>query len=192
MFFLLLIVGFCLGGCSGPAVNPQSRNSFLTSDDLTEMTDKMASSIAASPQVARVTQQKPMVIVMKPIINDTNEIIVGSEKELYVARVRALLASKQSLRDQFTFVLNRNDYEKLLRSEGLSADTPVEAATAGQNRYVPEYALTGRFYAQTNASSKQRSDNYLCTYQLTNLANGLILWENTYETKKHIKKDMLD
>ena len=180
----------------GPAISKDQHNSFLTSDDLTEMTDKMAAAVASSPQVAQVTQQQhsPMVIVMKPIINDTNEIIVGNEKELYVARVRGLLASKPALRSQFVFVMNLQDYTKLLNAEGVSSDQlgPVEAASAAQNRYVPQYALTGRFFAQTNASSQQRSDFYLCTYQLTNIANGLILWEGTYETKKTIKRSMLD
>lgn len=173
---------------SGPAINKDMRTTFLTADDLVQMTDRMASSIASDPEVAAIARTKPLIIVMKPMINDTNEIIRGTEKEMYVHRVRALLASKQVLRNQFTFVLNRDAYNILQAKEGLSESElgPVEG------RIVPEYALKAHFYADTKASSKQRSDYYLCTYQLTNINTGAILWEDTYETKKSIKREMLD
>ena len=68
----------------------------------------------------------------------------------------------------------------------------MEAAPTQQSRYVPEYSLTGRFYAKTNVNSKERSDYYLCAYQLTNITTGVVLWEDTYETKKLVKKSLLD
>lgn len=194
--FFLAWLPLCaaLAGCSSTAVNTGSQNTFLSATDLVQMTDQMATAITADADVARVTAKKPMIIVIKPIINDTNEIIPAREKELYVARVQGLMAKQQALRSRFVFVLNRSDYENLVRSEGVSSEQlgPVEAATIEQGRYVPEYALSGRFYAQTNANAQQRSDYYLCTYQLTNIASGELLWEGTYEVKKHVKKELLD
>lgn len=190
LFCLLgvLSAGLIAGCSSNNAISDKAHTSFLTSDDVVEMTDKMAASIASDPQVAAITANKPMVIVLLPVINDTNEIMRGHERELYVHRVRTLLSSKQVLRRQFTFVLNRNDYQTLLNQEGVPAadlGTPAD-------KIQPEYALKGHFFADTKANSKQRSDYYLCTYQLTNLQTGLVLWEGTYETKKAIKKDLLD
>ena len=108
---LILLAGTGLGACSGPAINNDSKNSFLNADDLIHMTDRMSVSMASNADVARVTAQKPMVIVMRPIVNDTNEIIPAREKQMYVARVRVQLSSKPLLADRFTWVLNRTDYE---------------------------------------------------------------------------------
>ena len=180
-----------LAGCSGPAVNVNAHTTFLTSGDLTTMTDQMAQSIVGDPEVARVVAQKPMIIVMKPVQNDTNEIIPPSEKELYVHRVQVLLASQPLLRDKFVFVLNKADYEKLQQEEGM---TPQELGTP-EDRVQPEYALTGTFYAATNASRNARTDTYLCTFRLTKLSGadaGIELWEGKYETRKHAVNGLLD
>jgi PBP1b-binding outer membrane lipoprotein LpoB len=148
----------------------------------------MAHSIVADSQVAAVIAQKPMIIVMKPIINETNEIIRKGEKELYVHRVRVQLSGHPMLRDKFVFVLNKEDYEKLRTEEAIN---PGELG-APETRVQPEYALTGTFYVNTNVSTQRRSDTYLCTFRLTNLATGVQLWEGKYETSKHIKKEFLD
>lgn len=182
-----------LAACSGPAINPDAHTTFLNADDLVTMTDNMAAQIASDPQIAQLTAVKPMVIVMEPIQNETNEIIPQNEKWLYVHRVRTLLSDKQQLRSRFEFVLNRSDYNALQQQEGL---TPEQLGTPPE-RVQPEYALTGTFYADTHASSQQRSDYYLCTFRLTRIAPqggtaGEIIWEGRYETKKLARKDLLD
>jgi PBP1b-binding outer membrane lipoprotein LpoB len=184
----LLALPILLAGCTTEAINKDAKTTFLDSTDLVTMTDQMAHSIVADPQVAGVIAQKPMIIVMKPIINETNEIIRKGVKELYVHRVRVQLSGHPMLRDKFVFVLNQADYDKLRSEEGLN---PGELGPT-DTRVQPEYALTGTFYVNTNVSTQRRSDTYLCTFRLTNLATGLELWEGKYETSKHIKKEFLD
>ena len=187
----LCVSCFSLSACESDAVNKDSHNSFLTAGDLTTMTDQMAQSIIADPYVQQATAQKPMIIVMQPIVNETNEIIRGNSKELYVHAVRVKLSTNPVLRTRFVFVLNKADYDKLRAEEHLD-----EAALgATEERVKPEYALTGHFYADTKASSNRRSDLYLCTFKLTHLSGpetAVILWEGSYETKKSVKKDFLD
>jgi hypothetical protein len=184
----MLATAAMLAGCNADAVNKDRQSAFLTADDLVKMTDQMAASIIADTDVQRVTAQKPMIIVLKPIDNQSNEVIRTNELRMYVHRVRALLSKEPALRDRFVFVLNRDDYEALRQQEGLNE------AQLGQpeTRIQPEYALTGTFYANTNVDLKRRSDTYLCTFRLTNLQNSQQLWEGSYETSKHIKKEFLD
>jgi hypothetical protein len=180
-----------VSGCNETALNSERKTTFLTADDLVAMTDKMAQSILADPQVQAVIAEKPMTIVLKPIQNETNEIIRTGEKQLYVHRVRVLLSTKPELRQKFVFVLNRDDYENLRQQEGVSSSE----LGLTEERVQPEYALTGTFYANTNITTKNRSDTYLCTFRLTKLqgeATGIQLWEGSYETSKHVKKEFLD
>ena len=176
------------GGCNKDAINKDRQSAFLTTDDLVKMTDQMAASIIADPDVQAATAQRPMIIVLKPIDNQSNEVIRGAELQVYVHRVRSLLAKEPALRERFVFVLNRADYEALRQQEGMSeAQLGVP-----ETRMQPEYALTGIFYASTNVDLKRRSENYLCTFRMTNLQTSRQLWEGSYETSKHIKKEFLD
>jgi len=183
-----LAMGFAAVGCESTAVSKDAKTSFLNADDLVSMTDQMAQSILADPRVQAETAKGPLIIVMKPIVNSTNEIIVGNRKELYVHRLRTLLSTRPELRDRFMFVLNKADYDKLQREEGLS-DT---ALGPREERVMPQFVLWGEFYADTEARSKTRSDIYLCTYKLTRLSGGDILWEHSYETHKSVNKTLLD
>ncbi len=185
--FCVLCFAFCvfLCGCSSEAISKDRKTTFLTSDDMQAMTDKMASSIMADPYIQQETAKGPMKIVIKPVENQTNEIIRDNRKELFVHRLQGLLATQPALRDKFTWVVNRSDYEKL-RAEEIPDVGPSE------DRIQPEYALWATFLADTQATSKGRSDIYLCQYKLTNLQTGVQLWTGQYETSKQIKKGMLD
>jgi hypothetical protein len=177
-------------GCSGPAVNTNAKTTFLNSDDMVTMTDQMAQSIMSDPDIAREMAKGPLKIVIKPVDNETNEIIRDNRKELFVERLRGLLASNQALHDKFTWVLNKSDYDKL-RSE----EIPESQLGPVETRILPDYALYAVFLADTRVSSTRRSDTYLCQYKLTRLSGdtaGVELWTGQYETSKHIKKDLLD
>ncbi|HUO09198.1 MAG TPA: hypothetical protein VM008_12905 [Phycisphaerae bacterium] len=185
--FCVLCFAFCvfLAGCSSEAVSKDAKTTFLNADDMQAMTDKMAASIMGDPYILQEMQKGPMKIVIKPVENQTNEIIRDNRRELFVHRLQGLLATKPSLRDKFVWVVNRSDYEKL-RAEEIPDVGPSE------DRILPEYALWATFLADTRATSKGRSDIYLCQYKLTNLQTGAELWTGQYETQKAIKAGLLD
>jgi hypothetical protein len=191
MFVGVAVCITAMGGCNETAINKNREDTMLTATDLVTMTDDMAAKIASDPEVAQITSQKPMVIVMQRVENQTMEIMPHPQAEIYLARVRALLSEKQVLRRQFTFVLNKNTYEQLKLAEG------AQGIDLGQDqdRLVPEYALKAVFYSDTKETNKSRSDYYLCTYQLTKIGDrnaGHIIWEGKYETKKKVVKGFLD
>ncbi len=178
------------GGCSGPAVKNGAKNSFLNADELVKMTDQMAVSIMSDPDVQAEMAKGPLTIVIKPVSNQTNEIIRDNRKELFVARLQGLLSANPNLRDKFVWVVNREDYEKLRAEE-----IPESQLQMNETRVLPDYALWGTFLADTRVSSERRSDIYLCQFKLTRLSGetaGVQLWTGQYETSKHIKKDLLD
>ncbi len=185
-----LVLAAVLAGCSGPAVNPNAKTTFLNADDMQAMTDQMAQQIASDPQVMAAAAQGPLKIVIKPVQNETNEIIVDNRKELFVARLQGLLAQQPALRDKFIWVINREDYEKLRAEE-----IPENKLGESEARIEPQYALWATFLADTNVTRRQRGDTYLCQYKLTRLSGnnaGAQLWIGQFETSKHIKKGLLD
>jgi PBP1b-binding outer membrane lipoprotein LpoB len=179
---ILSAVSVMLAGCAGPAINPHARSTFLNSHDLVNMTDQMAASIASDPIITKITARHPMVIVLTPLKNDTNELIPRDQGDTFLHRVRVLLTAHQSLRRHFEFVLNPATFNRLQKQEGIS--TAQLGPRAG--RVLPQYALQATFYADTKVAPKYRSDYYLCTFFLTNIHSGRIIWEGSYETKKAV------
>jgi hypothetical protein len=190
--WLLVVAAVLIGGCTAgnpdQAVNRDAKTTFLTATDMTTMTDQMAAAIVADPYIQAEWKKGPMRVVIKPVINETNEIIRDNRKELFVARLQGLLATRPQLRDKFVWVINREDYEKLRAEE-------VDVTGPSEDRVQPEYALYAHFLADTHAAAKTRGDVYLCQYNLLRLQGaetGAQLWTGQYETSKHIKKGLLD
>jgi PBP1b-binding outer membrane lipoprotein LpoB len=173
-----------LAGCNSNAIK-ENRTTFLSADDLVEMTDKMATSLASDAKIAALGK---MTIVIKPVINETNEIIRGNRAEMFVGRVQSQLASKPALHDRFVFVLNRDDFEKLRREE-------YPDLGPSEDRIIPQYALYAKFQADTHVTAGSRSDYYLCTYFLTRIGSTNTneqVWSGEFEVKKKENKQFLD
>jgi hypothetical protein len=179
------------GGCNPTtAVNKDAETTFLNDHDMTQMTDQMAASIIADPYLAQQSMKAPLKIVIKPVINETSEIIRDNRAEIFVHRLQGLLASNRQLSGRFIWLMNRDDHDKLVREE-----VPGAANAPNENAIQPEYALYAKFLTDTNATTKTRSDTYLCQYYITRIAgenNREILWTGQYITSKKIKKEFLD
>jgi len=183
-----LLAGFLLAGCGGPAISSKAYNTFLDSDDLIRMTDQMAAAISSDPAIARITAQSPMVIVLIPLRNYTDQIIPRDQGDIFLHRVRALLTAQPSLQKRFIFVLNYAAFQRLLSENAF----PASELGPRENQLAPQYALQAAFYSDTHVSPEYRSDYYLCTFFFTNIATGQIVWEGSYETKKTLKSGFLD
>ena len=158
----------------------------LDSVNLVEMTDDMARRIVGSPTVQEAIQRDGKLrVVVQPVENNmTAEILPRGAAEAFTGRVRALLSEHAP--QQFTWIMNRDDFRKLRRQEidfdlGPSPDA-----------IQPEYALVARFSSVANESIKHRSSYYLCIYELTNIENRQVLWNGRYEVKKTAVKGFLD
>src|SRR5438046_1753781 len=113
---LSVICGFIsLSGCSS-AVNT-GQNAALAGDDLVKMTDDMAMKIAGDPDVqAEIAKKKSLKVVVMPVENLMRaEVLPSGAREAFTARVRTLLA--QHAPGQFTWIMNRDTYERLRTRE---------------------------------------------------------------------------
>src|SRR4051794_768084 len=80
-----LITILLLSGCTGAVQS--GHNTALDSMDLTQMTDRMAASIAGSPTVqAAIAQNGPLKIVVQPVQNEiTAEILPRGQADAFTA-----------------------------------------------------------------------------------------------------------
>jgi PBP1b-binding outer membrane lipoprotein LpoB len=181
---LLVLASTVLAGCTSAVES--GHNTALDSIDLTAMTDRMAASIAGSPEVqAAIASEGKLRIVVEPVRNEMEaEVLPRGQAEAFTARVRFLLSKHAP--DRFTWIMNRDAYYRLRQQE---LDVPLGPAPDAIN---PRYALVARFRSLANESSQIRSDAYLCVYELTDLQTRTILWTDKYEVKKTAVKAFLD
>lgn len=180
---LLTATPFIAGCASAVAAGT---NTALDSMDLQQMTDQMAASILADPEVqAVIATEGSLRIVLQPVENRmTGEILPRGEAEAFIARVRFLLAKQAP--DKFTWVVNRDAFYRLRATELEGQLGPSPDAVN------PRYALWAQFYSLTREDSERRTSSYLCVFEITDLDRRTNLWTDKYEVKKVAVKGLLD
>lgn len=175
-----------LSGCASATAH--GVNPTLSGDDLIQMTDRMAQSIAGDERVqtAIARGDGKISIVVQPVQNYLRgEVIPRGPAEAFTGRVRTLLSTHDP--DHFIWVMNRDAFYHL-RDRELEGIDPGPSPDA----INPQYALTAKFSSLAHVSAKGRTDYYLCVYELTNLHDRTLLWTGSYEVKKQAVKGMLD
>jgi PBP1b-binding outer membrane lipoprotein LpoB len=155
----------------------------VESQDLVSVTDKMARSILAIPQIARATV--PPSIVLEPVTNNTRFPI---NKDIFLTRMRAMLNSKAMGRVSF---LDRAMMNTLVRERDLKRSGQV---TASADPNVVEFGgadffLTGSLDGNTTKAAAGISDYVLYTFRLTDARTSRIVWEDMAEIKKQGLED---
>src|SRR4029453_8852108 len=124
----------------------------------------------------------------RPVENRlTGEVLPQGQAEAYTARVRYLLS--QQAPDRFVWVMNRDEFHRIRQREW---DPAVKDLGPSPDLVQPEYALQARFSSMADESSKRRTAAYFCFYELVNLNDRRVLWQDKYEVQKTAVKGFLD
>ena len=155
----------------------------VESQDLVAVTDKMARSILAIPQIARAPATPR--IVIDPVKNETRFPI---NKDLFTDRIRIQLNSKATGRVSF---LARDRMQTLERERALKQSGQV---TASSDPHVVEFKgadffLTGKLQGLSTRTAQGTSDYILYSFQLIDARTSDIIWEDAAEIKKQGLED---
>lgn len=155
----------------------------VESQDLVAVTDKMARSILAIPEIAHA-QNTPR-IALDPVINETRFPI---NKDIFNDRIRIQLNTKAAGKVRF---LARDRMKTLERERELKQSGQV---TASADPNVTEfrgadYFLTGKLSGMTTRTSAGTSDYVLYSFQLIDARTSEVVWEDAAEIKKQGLED---
>ncbi|HXJ59893.1 MAG TPA: penicillin-binding protein activator LpoB [Verrucomicrobiae bacterium] len=189
---LVLLVG-CATGVQNPSgvnvtqMNADERGSVtstgIESQDLVAVTDKMARSILAIPEIANA-QGTPRV-ALDPVINETRFPI---NKDIFLTRIRAELNTKAQgkvrflARDRMVTLERERDLKQA--GEVTSSSDPNAVEFRGTDFY-----LTGKLQGMTARTSRGTSDYILYAFQLIDARTSDIVWEDSAEIKKQGQED---
>lgn len=155
----------------------------VESQDIVAVTDQMARSILAIPEIANA-QGIPR-IVLEPVINETRFPI---NKDIFLTRIRGQLNSKARNKVRF---LAREQMATLEREQTLKQSGQV---TSSSDPNVVEfkgadYFLTGKLQGLTTRAGAGTSDYILYSFQLIDARTSDIIWEDQAEIKKQGVED---
>ncbi len=155
----------------------------IESQDLVNVTDKMAKSILSTPQIQNA-QGTPRV-VLDPVINETRFPI---NKDIFLTRIEAELNSKA--RGKVIFLARERmatlEHERQLKQSGqvTSSSDPNVVEFKGA-----DFFLTGKLSGLTTRTSNGTSDYILYTFQLIDARTSDIVWDDASEIKKQGLED---
>jgi PBP1b-binding outer membrane lipoprotein LpoB len=155
----------------------------VESQDLVAVTDKMARSVLAIPQIANATT--PPVVILDPVDNQTRFPI---NKDIFLTRIRTQLNSKT--RGKVTFLARDRmaalEHERKMKQEGAltsNADPRVQEFKGA------DYMLTGTLQGLSTRTAAGTSDYILYAFQLIDARTSAIVWEDSAEVKKQGLED---
>ena len=153
---------------------------------LIEFSDQVAQELAADlTALPEFNTGSRVTLVFGDIANKTG-IVSTTDFEAFRTRVRSKLMTSQTVRDKVRFVENRARVDDLRRREqGSSQDLLQEDGRSGRARLNERYTyfLDGDMYRV--ARGGDTVNMYLLNFNLTNMADGEIVWSNSpYEIKQ--------
>ena len=155
----------------------------VESQDLVAVTDKMARSVLAIPQIANAAT--PPIVVLDPVDNQTRFPI---NKDIFLTRIRSELNSK--CRGKVTF-LARDRMAALEKERNLKREGAVTSSSDAnvQEFLGANYFLTGSLQGLSTRTKAGTSDYILYAFQLIDARTSAIIWEDNAEIKKQGLED---
>jgi len=155
----------------------------IESQDLVAVTDKMARSILAIPQIANA-QGVPR-IVLDPVVNETRFPI---NKEIFLTRIEAQLSTKAQgkvvfLARERMAALEKERQLKLAGQVTASADPRIVEFKGA------DFFLTGKLQSMTTRTGAGTSDYVLYTFELDDARTSEKVWMDQAEIKKQGLED---
>jgi len=152
----------------------------VESQDLIQVSDKMARSILSTPQIANA--QNPPTIGLLPVENNTRFPI---QKDIFNKRIKALLSTRCA--GKVTFVA-RDRIEAIRQEKEMKARG--EVTNTGEKPVLGvDFFLTGELTGLSSATSAGRSDYVLYTFCLIDAESSAEVWEDFAEIKKQGLED---
>jgi PBP1b-binding outer membrane lipoprotein LpoB len=155
----------------------------IESQDLVMVTDKMARSILAIPQI--VNAQGVPHIVLEPVVNESRFPI---NKEIFLTRIEGQLSTKAMgkvvflARERMTALERERDLKRAGQVTASADPAPVEFKGA-------DFFLTGKLQSLGTRAGAGTSDYVLYTFELIDARTSEIVWMDQAEIKKQGLED---
>lgn len=189
MIFLVLVTG--LVAC-GPKTS-QPRDTRLTHDDMNEMVNRMAMSLANSEFIKNRTPDSPSAYIMiDRVQNLSSDRIPIPEQWALVSRLRSMMPLSEWAEGKNLYFLITPERRETARRGGYTGEFgPGEKA---------DFLMSADFLSARRAASVDNeeglvdvmAEQYYMEYFLTDLDRRKILWSDKFEVKREARGLLID
>jgi len=156
------------------------RRTMLTIEDYAFIADEIAAKLQADlstgPLASRTSGSPPMVISVQKVVNLTSDLLPTSIRRALVVRVKDSLPKVLLEEKNIQFVIPM----ELVRAGAGTREWEEGSFTERR----PTHHMTVKFRSVTRTAEKQRTESYLCDYQITALSSGELVWSDQVEFKR--------
>ena len=156
----------------------------IESQDIVNVTDKMATGLLGLPQFNNFTGEPPC-IAMLPLDNQASFPI---NKDIFLTRIQDALFERGAGKMRF---LARDRMPELQREIELKRTGQVTSSTDPNLVTMKgvDFFLTGKLISETTQTSMGRSDYVLYSFQLIEPSTSIVVWQGSAEIKKEGQSD---
>jgi len=161
------------------------RNLGPESQDAIQLSDQLTRSLLSSRASSQWTT--PPTIVLYEFANNTRHAFSG---EVFSSRLKVELARNADGRIMF---VARDMWDAIVRERELkrSGQADYDPNLRSQAQAGGDYFLKGRADGLAAVSTKGQSDYILYTYKLVDAETGIEVWEDSFETKREGRDDVI-
>jgi len=172
----------CLPGCNEdmrPDKDALFQQNGLQATDLRQMTDQLAPTILQTPEI--VNNPYKITVVVKP---PKNQLEGESTRDLSIFVQKLANNLSRYATEHVAFIEERATVNEFAAQEGIQrGGNPMETDSrypqpVADPHIVPQFVLYGTFQSMHN----EHTTYYLCTFKLTNLTTGQIIWQRDWDT----------
>jgi hypothetical protein len=178
---LLLLVLLLLTGCNSA---PTSRSTRMTVDDLNEMSEAMAQSLARSDALRdRTPTSEPWVISIDRAQNLSSDVMTESEKWFVVQKLRSTLPIQaMSKQKNITFVIPKERLDAIRANPKL--DVGSDPNFGATRKPTHQMNATFRSLTRANKEGTGRTEAYYCEFEIMEFASAVPVWADKFEYKR--------
>ncbi|MDR1285204.1 MAG: penicillin-binding protein activator LpoB [Campylobacteraceae bacterium] len=180
----IAVMGFILVGCTQQAPryvgvdNPEVQaviSMGLDRQDFEKAATDAVDSLLRSGVLSKPNGDKYVVAIGR-IINDTTQRI---DTDLFIKKIRTSILNSGKAVITSAITAGGNDDELIYQTRDLRADDEFQQDTIAEKGTIlaPELSLTGKIIQQSKTVDKNKLVEYYFQLTLTNLKNGLAIWE---------------
>lgn len=167
-----------LPACSSPTATRGGASTLFTIADIDEVVEQMAARLASSSfMLQRNPGSEPISLTLTKPVNYTNDVIRDGDRWTLIQNVMNSPTMQTVTRERnVKIIIPREFFDQLQRNSADARDMNTDRK--------PTHVMDSTLRTITRSGGDARTDQYECTYAVSALATGEILWQDVFKIKR--------
>lgn len=167
-----------LSGCASPTATRGGASTLITIEDIDEVVEQMAARLASSSFMAqRSTSSEPISLTLTKPVNYTHDVIRDGDRWTLIQNVVNSPTMQAMTRERnVKLIISREFFDELKRNSADARDMTIDRR--------PTHVMDATLRTITRSGGDARTDQYECTYAISALGSGEVVWQDVFKIKR--------